>query len=290
MHVFVAGATGALGRPLVRLLIEQGHSVTGLTQFRPEVVEELGARPAVGNALNATVLTKLVAEASPDAVVHALTRIPHSINITPANMRLNDLIRIKGTLNLIEASNGVGKLIAGSVTFAFRGRSEDKMQPLHGMGPLQRTIEAVQSLERQVLEARGAILRFGYFYGPGTSVSEEWPVALKARTLPIIGKGTGWWSFIHVHDAAMAVVAALAASQPGEIYNIVDDEPLLATQALDLIAAMVGAKPPRRLLPVGPARAKHFFNGGTGASNHKARLALEWTPRYESLEEGLKAE
>ena len=289
MHVFVAGATGALGRPLVRLLIEQGHLVTGLTQSRPDVVEQLGARPAVGNALDADVLTKLVAEAAPDAVVHALTRIPQSINITPANMRLNDLTRIKGTLNLIEACKGVNKLVAGSVTFAFRGRSENKMQPLGNMGPLQPTIEAVESLERQVLEASGSVLRFGYFYGPGTSISEQWPAALKAKTFPIVGKGTAWWSFIHVDDAATGVAAALNAAESGEVYNIVDDEPLLAGEALDFIAASVQAKPPRRLLPVGSARVKHFFNGGTGASNSKARSAFHWTPRYPSLKEGFES-
>ncbi len=273
----------------MRLLIEQGHSVTGLTQFRPDVVEQLGARPAVGNALNAEVLKKLVAEAAPDAVVHALTRIPQSIDVTPAAMRLNDLIRIKGTLNLIEASKGTDNLVAGSVTFAFRGRSEDKMQPIHNMGPLQQTIEAVESLERQVLEAQGCVLRFGYFYGPGTSVSEQWPAALKAEKFPIVGEGTGWWSFIHVDDAAAAVLVALKAAAGAETFNIVDDEPILAAQALDFMAESVGAQPPKRTLPVGPARVKHFFNEGTGASNSKARSILGWTPRYASLKEGFNA-
>jgi nucleoside-diphosphate-sugar epimerase len=220
-------------------------------------------------------------------VIHALTRIPKTAFVTPGRLKVNDRLRIEGTRNLVSACKqaGVDRIVAESVTFAFDGRSEDRMTPLRGLGAFDRSVEAAVSLEDQVRGHGGVVLRYGYFYGPGTSISEDWPVALKRRLMPVVGKGTGWWSFIHVDDAASATIAALLKGRPGETYNVVDDEPVLAGEALDLIAKTAGGGRPFRLPEVGPYFARHTFNRATGASNSKAKQELGWSPKYPSFKE-----
>ena len=288
MKVFVAGATGALGRPLVRQLIEHGHEVTGMTRHRPEVIEELGAKAVVADAFDEDATRKAVVGAAPEALIHALTRIPNSAVVTPGRLKVNDRLREEGTRNLIAACKevGVGRVVAESVTFAFEGRSEAKMKPLAEMGSFDRSVSAIRSLESQVLDENGIVLRFGFFYGPGTSISEQWPTAMKRKMLPVIGKGTGWWSFIHVEDAASGTVAALERGRPAQIYNIVDDDPILASEAADYIAKVSGAGRPFRLPPIGPQFAKQYFNEATGASNSKAKEELGWSPKHSTFKEG----
>lgn len=292
MRVFVAGATGALGVPLVARLAEHGHEVTGLTRHRAEIVEEAGGRPALADAFDAEELRKVVVDARPEALVHALTRIPHTAVITPWRLKINNRLRTEGTANLIAAARaaGITRLVAESVTFAYRGRSEEKMDPLIGMGSFQQAVDAVVEMEKQVKEYEGIVLRFGYFYGPGTAVTEKWPQALRRRALPMLGKGTGWWSFVHVDDAAAAVVAALERGLPGEVYNICDDEPLLARDALSTVAAATGTPTPLRLPNVGPYYARQYFNGSTGANNSKARRELQWAPVHRTFQEGFVAD
>lgn len=288
MRVLVAGASGALGRPLIRQLIEKGHEVLGTTRNRPESVEALGAQPVIADAFDREGFVKAIVDAAPEGVVHALTRIPKTVFVTPSRLKVNDRLRIEGTRNLLEGCKaaGVDKLVAESITFAFDGRSEDRMKPMLNMGSFQRSVDAALSLEQQVTEAGGIVLRFGYFYGPDTAISDLWPAAVKRRTMPVIGKGTGWWSFIHMDDAASATVAALERGRPGETYNICDDEPILATEAMATVAIAAGARRPLRLPAVGPYYAIHYFNKSTGASNAKAKAELGWTPRYPSFREG----
>lgn len=288
MKIFVAGASGVLGRPLVKRLLENGHDVTGLTTKRPEVIQELGATAAVANAFDAEGLKKAVVDASPEVIVHALTRIPITAFVTPGRLKVNDRLRVEGTKNLLDAARAAGtlRMIAESITFAFRGRSEERMRPLEAMGAFQRSVEAVQSLESQVLEFEGVVLRFAFFYGAGTSINEEVPKALKRRILPIVGQGNGWWSFIHVDDAAEAVVAAIDNGKAGGTYNICDDEPILAKEALEVVAETTGAPKPKHLPNVGPAFARHYFNKMTGANNSKAKIELGWTPKFPSFKEG----
>lgn len=290
MRVFVAGASGVLGRRVAKTLKELGHHVVGTAYTRPEIVEETGVEVAILDALDADALSSAVKEAKPDVVIHALTRIPHAALPTPGRLKENNLLRTKGTANLITASNaaGVERLIAESITFAFIGRREQRMRPYKGMGRFQSTVDSVVELEAQVLKIGGIVLRFGYFYGPGTSVDEKFPQALRRRTLPIVGKGTGWWSYVHIDDAASAVIAAIDKAEPGETYNIVDDEPILARDALRVVSETTGA--PRAIkLPVGPPYAKGIFDESTGAINDKARSALDWAPRYPKFEEGFPA-
>jgi nucleoside-diphosphate-sugar epimerase len=292
MKVFVAGGSGALGQPLIRQLLRAGQEVVGLTRNRPELIAGLGATPAVANAFDAEELAAVVKEASPDAVVHALTRIPHTPLVTPGRLRENDRLRIDGTRNLLSAAQAVGarRLVSESITFAFKGRSEDKMKPLEGQGPFQRSVNAAVSLEAQTREFGGIVLRYGYFYGPRTSITDELPRLLRRRMLPVIGRGTAWWSFIHVEDAASATIAALNSGKPGETYNVCDDEPILAVEALRYIAQVSRARRPFHLPNVGPAFVRFYFNEQTGANNDKAKRELGWTPRFPSLKEGFVAQ
>lgn len=291
MHVFVAGASGALGRPLVKQLVAAGHRVTGMTSGRPEVVMELGAEAAVANAFDPTEVKRVVMDASPDAIVNLLTRIPHTAYPMPARFKENNRLRTVGTRHLIDAASAAGgpRMLAESITFAFKGRSEENMKPLEGMGQFQTSIEAAVAKENMTLEYGGTVLRYGYFYGPGTTFEDAIPKALRRRTFPILGKGNGWWSLIHVDDAASATAAAIGLAAPGQIYNICDDEPILAKDALRLIAAAVGAKPPRHVPAVGPRFAVTYYNHMTGASNSKAKRELGWIPRYPTLKEGYES-
>ena len=288
MRIFVAGASGALGRPLVKRLLEKGHEVVGLTSKRPEVVQELGATPAVANAFDPEGLKAEVVKASPELIVHALTRIPHTAYLTPGRLKINDRLRVEGTKNLLEAARAAGtpRMIAESITFAFRGRSEDNMRPLERMGSFQRSVEAVKSLESQVLEFEGVVLRFAFFYGSGTAMADEIPKAIKRRMLRIVGPGTGWWSLIHIDDAAEGVVCAIEKGKAGETYNICDDEPILVKDAFGFIAETIGARPPKHLPNVGPAFGRYYFNKMTGANNSKAKIQLGWNLKFPTFKEG----
>lgn len=287
MRVFVAGASGALGRPLVRRLLEAHHEVIGMTSRNPDAITAMGAKPAVANAFDAEALRQAVEKARPDAIIHALTRIPRTATPTPGRLKVNDRLRVEGTRNLVSAaqSAGVKKIVAESITFAFKGRAEENMKPLQRMGSFQRSVDATVSLEQQVRAFEGVVLRFGYFYGPGTTFNKEIPAALKRRMLPVVGRGTGWWSFIHVEDAASATVAALERASAGEVYNICDDEPILAFEALTVIAETVGARLPLRLPPLAPSWVRMYFNEATGASNTKAKQELGWTPKFPTFRE-----
>lgn len=266
----------------MRQLLERGHKVSGLSSHRPEVVAELGAEPVVANAFDRDGLIKAVQNTAPDAVIHVLTRIPNSAYLTPGKLKINDRLRIEGTRNLIEAARAadVSKFLAESISFAFRGRSEDKAKPLERMGGFQRSVDAALNLEEQTREYEGIVLRYGFFYGPGTTYADAIPNAIRRRMLPIVGEGTAWWSFIHVDDAAGATVAALENGKPGETYNVCDDEPILARDALDYLAETIGAHKPMRLPAIAPSYIKAYFNDFTGASNSKARSELAWAPKH----------
>lgn len=259
-----------------------------MTSGRPEVVSELGAEPAVANAFDPTDVKRVVAEASADAIVNLLTRIPHTAYPMPARFKENNRLRTVGTRHLIDAASAAGapRMLAESITFAFKGRSEENTKPLEGMGQFQKSVDAAVAKEQMTLEYGGTVLRYGYFYGPGTTFEDEIPKALRHRTFPILGKGNGWWSFIHIDDAASATVRAIGLAAPGQVYNICDDEPVLAKQALEVIAAAVGAKPPLHMPAVGPRFAVSYYNELTGASNSKAKRELGWIPRYPTFKEG----
>ena len=308
MKIFVAGATGALGRPLVAQLVKNGHEVTGMTrsESKQDLLRELGARPVVADALDPDAVARAVAEAEPDVIVHQLTAIGA---FNPRRMERDfaatNRLRTEGTDHLLAAGRAVGvkRFVAQSFApwpYARTGgmvKSED--DPLDTTPPAQvrTTLEAILYLERAVTGAdwtEGIALRYGGFYGPGTSVSlnplGEQVEMIRARKLPLAGKGTAVWSFIHIEDAAAATVEAIEHGKRG-VYNVVDDEPAPVSEWLPALAKALGAKPPRRV-PVLLARiaggeaAAIMMTELRGASNTKAKRELGWQPRYPSWREG----
>jgi 2-alkyl-3-oxoalkanoate reductase len=306
MKVFVAGASGAIGRPLVRQLVAAGHEVTGMTRREEAVarIREAGARAVVCDVFDAVGLEAAVAEAKPEAMVHALTSLPSRIDYRGRGEPLaaTNRVRVEGTRNLIAAARAAGtrRLVAMSVAFLYAPEGEwlkDEEAALYvgAPGPFGGAVDALTDLERQVRAAEGIeglVLRYGWFYGPGTffdrdgSQTEE----VRKRRAPIVGKGTGTFSFIHVDDAAAATVAAVERGAPG-VYNVVDDEPAPLREWVPAFAAAIGAKPPRRI-PVWLARllagraAVESATDLRGASNAKAKRELGWQPRYPSWRQG----
>jgi nucleoside-diphosphate-sugar epimerase len=306
MRVFLAGATGAIGRRLVPLLLAQGHHVTGMvrTSERADAVRALGAEPAVADALDFDGVCGAVREARPEAVIHQLTSLPRRIDPRKIEreFELNDRLRSEGTRHLVQAAEaaGVSRIVAQSIAFAYApgppGTVHAEQDPLFLQAPksFARSARAVHDLETTVIGAGGLVLRYGYFYGPGTSISRHGSIGedLARRRLPIVGSGQGVWSFIHVDDAAQATVAALSAGESGA-YNVVDDDPAPVSQWLPALADSLGAPRPLRV----PAVIARLLAGGygvmtmtraQGASNELAKRELGWQPRHRSWREGFR--
>ncbi len=305
MKVFVAGASGAIGRPLVRQLLAAGHEVTGMPrrEERAEKIRAAGAAAVVCDAFDAASLESVVREAAPEVVVHELTSLPHRLDpkskdaLVPTNR-----LRSEGTRNLIAAAKAAGarRLIAESVAFFYvpEGdwvKDEDAPAFAGAPGPFGEAGRALADLERQVTGAEGlegVVLRYGWFYGPGTYYGREGSATedFQKRRMPVVGKGSGTFSFIHVDDAAAATVAAVGKGGPG-IYNVVDDAPAPMSEWVPAFAEAVGAKKPRRV-PVWLARlvagaaAVGMATDLRGASNAKAKRELGWQPRHPSWSQG----
>jgi nucleoside-diphosphate-sugar epimerase len=312
MKVFVAGATGAIGKRLVPLLVSGGHEVVGTARSpgKANDLRALGVDPVVLDVMDAEAVGRAVSEAAPDVVVHqatALTGIGTNFRKFDDIFEETNRLRTAGTDNLLAAAkaSGVERFVAQS----FAGwpyervgslvKSED--EPLDPNPPANaaRTIAAIRHLEEAVVGARelvGIALRYGGFYGPGTSLSRdgEFIEPIRKRSFPIVGDGGGLWSFIHIDDAASATAAAIERGERG-IYNIVDDEPAATSVWLPYVAELIGAKPPRRV-PAWLGRAlagEHavsMMTQGRGASNGKAKRELGWSPQYPSWREGFVAE
>jgi len=307
MRVFLAGATGAIGRRLVPMLIAGGHEVTGMTRS-PEKAEELraaGAEPVVTDALDRAAVQAAVREARPEAVIHQLTALPRRIDPRKIerDFALNDRLRSEGTRLLVDAAKAAGarRIIAQSIAFAYAtgppGTVHRESDPLLHDPPksFRRTADALADLECTVLGADGIVLRYGYFYGPGTSISSSGSMAedLARRRLPIVGRGTGVWSFIHIDDAARATVAALG-HEGGGVYNIVDDAPAPVADWVPALATAVKAPRPLRV-PAAIARlvagqyGVSVMTHAQGASNELAKRELGWQPTYANWREGFQA-
>ena len=309
MRVFVAGATGVIGRPLVRRLVEAGHRVTGMTRFEEKAGSLLDAgveTVVVCNAFDAEALTKGILAARPEVVVHLLTDIPRSIDPKryAKQMAGNDLLRREGTRNLLAACRraGVDRLLAESVSFAYAPaggpvKDEDDSLYTDAPEPFRETVAALADLEEQVLwagDVEGLVLRYGRLYGPGTVYAAGGQVErlVRRRRFPIVGDGGGVYSFLHVEDAASATMLALAGGQPG-VYNLVDDEPAAVHEWLPGYAEAVGAPRPRRV----PSLVARMVAGSyvveslteeRGASNQKARGELGWDLAYRSWRTGFR--
>ena len=309
MKVFVAGATGALGKQLVPMLVAKGHEVVGMTRMeaKRDQLRSLGAQPVVADALDADAVGRAVGEAEPDVIVHQLTAIPPKINMRrfEREFALTNRLRTEGTDHLLSAGKtlGVKRFVVQSnagVLYARTGgpiKRED--DPLDDDAPpaMRQVLAAIRHLEAAVTSAQwtdGLVLRYGWFYGPGTSIALHPPGSqielIRKRQFPIVGDGTGVWSFIHVEDAATATVAAIEG-RPAGIYNVVDDEPAPASQFLPVVAAAVGAKRPFRVprwlgrLAAGEV-AVTAMTEIRGASNDKAKRDLGWQLRYPTWRQG----
>ena len=307
MRVFVAGATGAIGRPLVRQLVAAGHEVTAMTrrEDRAGGIREAGAEGVVCDVFDVEGLREAVVVARPEVVLHALTALPARFKPRGDYLAATNRVREEGTRNLVAAAKAAGasRIVAESVAFFYEpegGLIKDEEAPLFRDPPgrFAAGCDALVSMERQVLEAgepEGVVLRFGWLYGPGTYYDSNGTIAeeTRRRRNPIVGKGSGMFSFVHVEDAASAFVAALDHGRPG-VYNIVDDEPALASEWQPLYAELLGAKPPRRV-PVWLARlvaGKDLTSAAVqmrGASNAKASRELGWEPTHPSWRQGFAA-
>jgi nucleoside-diphosphate-sugar epimerase len=306
MRVFLAGATGVIGRALLPKLIAAGHEVVGMTRSaeRAEELRAAGAEPAICDALDAEGLAAAVTAARPSAVIHQLTNLPSRLEPRKYRTALaaTNRLRRDGTRNLVAAANAAGaeRLIAQSIAFVYApvgGWVKDEEAPLalDARPPMDEAVGAVAELERLVLEANGIVLRYGYFYGPGTQLHTDgfYGEQARKRQFPIVGSGQGRWSFIHVDDAAEATLAALERGRPG-IYNVVDDDPAPVSEWVPVFAESVGAKRPFRV----PSLIARIAAGRVGvevmtqqraASNAKAKQELAWTPRFASWRDGFPA-
>ena len=257
MKVLVAGATGAVGRPLLPKLVEAGHEVVGTTrsEAKAEEIRAAGTEPAVVNALDAEALRAVVEEAEPEVVVNELTALPDALDFrdSEALAATNRLRSEAGpSLARIAADAGVKRLISQSVAFFYAPVGEmvkeedDILMELPPESPMAEGPVALRELERSTLERPGVdglVLRYGYLYGPGTYYASDGSTAkeVRRRRFPIVGKGTGMFSFIHTEDAASATVAAVERGSPG-IYNVTDDEPAPMSEWLPVYAEALGAR------------------------------------------------
>jgi len=296
VKLFVAGATGAIGRRLLPLLLAEGHEVTGMTRSpqRAQELEALGARGVVADALDAGAVREAIGVAQPEVVIHQLTALPQRIDPRriERDFELNDRLRSEGSAILAAAARdaGVARLVAQSIAFSYEpgppGTVHVEEDPLvrRPAPSFARTADAIERLERTTHD-------HGYFYGPGSAIAPDGSIVqdLRRRRMPLVGSGAGVWSFIHVDDAADATVAALSA--PPGVYNVVDDEPAPVGEWLPALARAAGAPRPLRV-PAFIARLAagdygvQVMTAAQGASNALAKRELSWRPAHASWREG----
>jgi nucleoside-diphosphate-sugar epimerase len=315
MKVFAAGATGVLGRHLVPQLVARGHEVVGMTRSasKQDLVRSLGARPVVADALDPDAVAQAVASAEPEVIVHQLTALSGPMSVRDARRpdrsvaaTMTNRLRTEATDHLLAAGRAVGarRFVAqsfGAFRFARTGgpaqTEADPLDPNDPPAALRTAQAAYLYLEQAVTTiewGEGLALRYGGFYGPGTSTSlapdAQMAAPIRKRRFPIVGDGGGVWSHVHVEDAAAATAVAVERGRPG-VYYVVDDDPAPVRVWLPVLASALGAKPPRRVprwlarLLAGEAATAMMIEA-KGASNEKAKRELGWQPRYASWRQG----
>jgi nucleoside-diphosphate-sugar epimerase len=309
MRVFVAGGSGALGRRLVPQLVARGHQVTATTTSaaKLELLAKLGAEGVVMDGLDAASVGEAVAAAQPDALVHQMTGLSFAHAGKPDFRHperfgaLTNRLRTEGTDHLLAAAEatGVSHVVGQSVALWPANRegglvTEEEPLPLQELPAKIRIMaEPLHHVEDVVVRAGGAALRYGGFYGPGGGVEDQIELVRKRR-LPIIGGGTGYFSWLHLDDAASATVLAVEQQANG-VFNIVDDEPARVSEWLPYLAACVGAKRPLRIpkwlvRPLAGEMGVAIMTEGRPFSNAKAKRELGWELRYPSWRQGFKEE
>jgi len=306
MRVFVTGATGALGRHLVPLLIAAGHEVTATTRTSGKVagLREAGAEPAVVDGLDREAVVAAVRAAAPEVIVHEMTALAdlRSFRNPDRLFAATNALRTRGTDNLLAAAKQAGTRRVVVQGYAGPGpgqpaggalkTEEDPLdwRPIRSAVHMPAAITYVdKTVPREAPE--GIVLRYGGFYGPGAS--DSLLEMVRKRQVPVIGGGAGIWSFVEITDAAAATAAAVGRGAPG-IYDVVDDDPAPVAQWLPYLAQVAGARPPLRLPAwLGRLLAGEFvvaqMTTSRGYSNQKARKELGWVPRYASWREGFRA-
>jgi len=305
MHILIAGATGAAGRALIPLLIANGHTVTGTTRTdaKAGALRALGANAQVMDGLDAASVKAAIDATQPDVIVHQMTALTgiDMKNIDKA-FHLTNRLRTEGTEHILAAAEGklvVAQSFAGWPYARTGGRIKTEADPLDPTPPkgIRETHAAIRRLESLVTQAGGIVLRYGGFYGPGSGMSKdggEQVEMIRRRQFPLVGNGEGIWSFLHTDDLATATLAAIESGRPGEIYNIVDDEPAATKDWLPYLAETIGAKPPRKVpawlarIVASPA-AVAMMTESRGASNAKAKAELGWQPTHPSWRQGFPA-
>jgi nucleoside-diphosphate-sugar epimerase len=307
MKVFVAGATGAVGKRLIPALRARGYEVIGLTRSAEKagVLRGAGAQAVVADALDRDAIIRVVGQVKPDVIIHQLTDLAKLGNLKNFDREFasTNRLRTEGTDNLLEAARRVGvrRFIAqsyGSWTYGRTGdglKTESDKLDLHPPRKQEQSLTAIRHLEESVIGERsmtGVALRYGSLYGPGTNMAVDGDMGalVRARKVPVIGSGAGVWSFLHVHDAATAAVAAIDAGEAG-IFNVCDDDPAPVSVWLPELARALRAPPPRHV----PAWLGRLAAGEVGVSmmtqirgmsNAKAKRGLSWQPRYPSWRQG----
>jgi nucleoside-diphosphate-sugar epimerase len=302
MRVFVAGGTGVIGQYLVPGLISAGHEVTASTRsaLKANQLKNQGATPVVVDGLDREGVIKAVTTAQPEVIIHQMTSLSSlkGFRHFDKDFAVTNELRSKGTDYLLDAAAQAGtrRFIAQSFVGWTNGWSGSQIKtetdPLdpHPLAVTTNSLAAIRHVEEVVPDTatEGLVLRYGVLYGHGAS--EAMLEAVRKRQLPLIGGGTGTWSFTEVTDAASATVAAVTRGAPG-IYNVVDDDPSPVSQWLPYLASSLGAKPPMRA----PAWLGRLLGGEMtvammtelrGASNEKAKRELGWTPAYPSWRDG----
>jgi nucleoside-diphosphate-sugar epimerase len=307
MRVFIAGGTGAIGRPLVAALAAAGHEIAVYSR-RAERVAALGQPgivPAVGDAFDSDALTRAVQTFKPDVVINQLTSLTQSVNplAVKRGFDLTSRLRreVSGTLVKAARDAGAKRVVAQSIAFAYRPgpgvRTEADPLWTEAKGQIGVLTGSVATLESNTLgdpDVEGVLLRYGSFYGPGTYFAPGglYPTLLKRRLMPLPGRGAGIFGLVHIDDAAAATVAALEG--PTGIFNVADDVPAPASEWMPFVARLMGVKPPRHapesLVRVGAGKfLAYLLCDQPAVSSQRARTELDWSPRYPDWHEGLTA-
>jgi nucleoside-diphosphate-sugar epimerase len=301
MRVFLAGATGVIGRPLIPQLLAAGHDVTALarTPEKAKALQTLGVETAVADAFDGGAVHEAVVAARPEVLIHQLTALPREMNIRryPQDIEPTNRLRVETTPHFLAAAREAGarRVIFQSISFMAAPSGPpvvDESAPLMDTPPAS----AAATMERYVTTAEaleGVVLRYGWFYGPGTYYAPDGAIvdAVRKRQLPVIGSGEGRASFLHIEDAAAATVHALDHGGPG-IYNVTDDEPALQRDWVTELARLVGAPKPRHL-PAWLVRlvaGRYAVTWGTslpGNTSAKIRAEMGWEPRWPDWRVGL---
>jgi nucleoside-diphosphate-sugar epimerase len=294
MRVFVAGASGTIGVPLVRALIAAGHQVTAMTRSQDKMafLRSLGAEPVVADALDAQALTRAVVAARPEVVIHQLTNLPKTGVRTTADLASTNRLRTEGTRNLIAAAVAARarRIVGASFVLGLAAKPD-------AGGRVEEGAAAIHSMEAQIVEAsrsgaiEGIVLRYGMWYGPANPMTQQMVSMAKRRMLPTVRGDRSLLPVLHLDDAVSAAVAALDHGRPGSIYDIVDDQPVSMTDIVRELAKRIGAPRPFAVPAWIPRLLSPYMARITSIrlplSNAKARAELGWRPAYPTMQDGL---